>query len=162
MGVPGGKTLIVGIGNELLGDEGLGVHVARSLAAARGTLPSDVDVLEAGTSLFDVLPEMARYSRVILVDAVQAGGTPGSIYFLTPEAGATGPPDSGTPLSLHGWGVAETLRAAAILELMPEKLMIVGVEPESLNPGTELSPKLALAAEKIAALLSGEATFPAD
>ena len=59
------KTLIVGIGNELLGDEGFGVHVARALLALP-SLPCGVEVMEAGTCLLEVLPLLPQFARVIL------------------------------------------------------------------------------------------------
>lgn len=148
-------VLIVGIGNELLGDEGLGVHVARALLAARSSLPPHVDVIEAGTALLDVLPEMARYSCVILVDAVQTGNEPGTVYRTEAVADFAGQ-FTLPPVSLHQWGVLETLWAARALGLEPEQLILVGAEPESLAPSTQLSPKLQQAAEKILSLLVEE------
>ena len=157
-------VLIVGIGNELLGDEGVGVHVARSLAACDGGLPDHVHVTEAGTSLFDVVIEMSRYSKVYIVDAMLAGQVPGSLYRLD---GATELAELSTraaPLSLHEWGVADTLRAATALGLQPHCLTLIGVEPANVAPGTELSPEVKRAAVRIVSLLLeelGVATAPA-
>jgi hydrogenase maturation protease len=152
------KVLVVGVGNALLGDEGLGVHVARSLLAAKASLPAHVEVFEAGTSLFDLLPEMSRYSRVIIVDAVRAGQEPGTVYRSASLAEAADEPETTAPISLHQWGLAETLRAAKMLGMLPQQLLLVGAEPENISPGTELSPKLARAAERIVSLVVAEAS----
>jgi hydrogenase maturation protease len=149
-------VLIVGTGNELLGDEGLGIHVVRSLVA-RTSLPAHVEVIEAGTALLDLLPEMARCSRVILIDAIRAGGEPGTLYRLEIVAGSVLQTDTSLPVSLHQWGILETLRSAEMLDLMPQQLTLLGAEPESVELGLELSPRLTKAAEKIVAILLQEA-----
>lgn len=149
-------VLIVGVGNALLSDEGLGVHVARALLDARASLPPQVDVLDAGTALLDVLPEMYRYAQVILVDAVRAGREPGTLCRAELGADLAGPAGFPPPVSLHQWDLLETLRIAALLGQLPKQLTLVGAEPECLAPGTELSPKLKRAAQQIASLLRAE------
>lgn len=150
------KILIVGVGNELLRDEGLGVHVARSLLAMKPSLPPHVDVLEAGTSLLDVLPRMPLYSRVIIVDAVRAGKRAGGLHRIETTDEFTESFESGASVSLHEMGVVEALRVASMLGLKPKKLLIVGAEPENIEPGTELSPRLDRAARKIISMLLSE------
>lgn len=154
------RILIVGVGNELLCDEGLGVHVARALQAIKPALPAHVDVLEAGTSLMDALPRMASYSRVIIVDAVRAGKRPGRVHRIEADGGFDVPPECGVAVSLHEVGVAGTLAMGAMMGLRPKRLLIVGAEPERIEPGMELSPRLARAAKRIVALLLLEATRP--
>ena len=146
--------LIVGAGNELLGDEGFGVHVARSLMAAKDSLPPHVGIVEAGTSLFDLLPEMATCSEVILVDAIRGGGPPGSLYQLDAGDCLTNEVEANRALSLHQWDLVETLRAAELMGLRPRALTIVGAEPETLEPGIGLSPRLADAADRLLALIT--------
>jgi len=145
-------VLIVGTGNELLGDEGLGIHVVRSLRA-RACLPAHVELIEAGTALLDFIPQMARHGRVILVDAIRAGGEPGTLYRLEVVAGSVLQRETCLPISLHEWGIRETLWAAEMLGMMPERLTLLGAEPETVEPSLELSPRLAGAAEKIVGLL---------
>lgn len=148
-------VLIIGIGNALLGDEGLGVHVARKLLEQKA-LPTQVEVLEAGTALLDFLPEMARYSRVILVDAVRAGREPGTLYRAELVCDSGLELGSNPLLSLHEWGLCETLLVAERLGLLPRRLTLVGAEPESIAPRLELSPVLGRAAEQIVSLLLAE------
>ena len=158
MNLRGGTVLIVGIGNELLGDEGLGVQVARALRAALPALPPGVEVLEAGTSLLDLLPEMHSYARVILVDAIRGGREPGTVYRVESLAGLAGQCAAAVPVSAHEWDLVETLRLADSLDLLPRQLSLVGAEPENMNPGLELSPRLKAAAAAIVSLLLAEAS----
>lgn len=165
---PGSETvLVIGVGNVLLGDEGLGVHVARRLLAERDPLPPRVTVLEAGTCLLDFIPQLPRYSHVIIVDAVRAGRPPGTIYRIELAAGFDGQFQASPPLSLHQWGVMETLWVAKCLGVLPQRLTLVGAEPERIAPGTELSSNLTQAAQRIVSmlrdeLLSGTRTCPAQ
>jgi hydrogenase maturation protease len=158
MGAAGssGTMLIVGVGNELLGDEGLGVHVARSLLQRSPPLPPHVEVVDAGTALLDVLPEMARHSRVVIVDAIRTGKEPGTLYRAEVDSSFLGNTDSVLPLSLHQWDLLETLRVGQTLGLLPAQLTVLGAEPENISPGTRLSHRLAQAAENIVAGLLTE------
>ena len=72
------KTLIMGIGNLLLGDEGVGVHAARALS--RVQLPEWVEVLDVGTAFLDALPALENAERIIVMDAMKAQGKPGTVY----------------------------------------------------------------------------------
>lgn len=149
-------VLVVGIGNELLGDEGLGVHVARALLGHPELPACDLDVLEAGTSLLDALPEMARYRRVILVDAIAAGGQPGTIYRTPGIAPLLAAAESSQEISLHQWNLIEVFRVARALDLTPADVELVGAEPERMAPGLELSSTLARTAARIVELLIAE------
>jgi hydrogenase maturation protease len=126
------KTLILGMGNLLLCDEGVGVHVARALA--QRDLPPDVAVVEAGTAFLDVLPNIEKADRILLIDAMEAGGAPGSVYrvpfdqCLHPEMLA----------SLHGFDLSRVLFMAGS-DRTPE-VTVFGVEPARIEWGTELSP----------------------
>lgn len=150
------KTLVIGIGNVLLSDEGLGVHVARALLAGRA--PRGMDVLEAGTSLFEALQYARGYDRVILADAIRAGGVPGTVYQLEMRNGDSGLDTAMEPLSLHEFGVAEALHAGWMLGLLPEKVRLIGVEPATTEPGLELSPAVRSAVEEVLFLLLAEFT----
>lgn len=126
------NTLILGMGNLLLCDEGVGVHVARALAER--DLPANVAVVEAGTAFLDVLPEIEKADRILLIDAMEGGGAPGSIYRVPfdqckhPEMLA----------SLHGFDLSRVLYMAGSGR-NPE-VTVFGVEPALIEWGTELSP----------------------
>lgn len=125
------RTLVLGLGNILLGDEGVGVRVARALATE--DLPADVDVLEVGTAILDALPAIETADRLIVVDAVKADGSPGSVYripfdeMLRPAVIA----------SLHGFDLSRVL-ALSGREQVPE-VVVIGVEPHSISWSLDLS-----------------------
>jgi hydrogenase maturation protease len=126
------NTLILGIGNLLLCDEGVGVHVARALAQRK--LPPDVSVVEAGTAFLDVLPEIEKADRILLVDAMEGGAAPGSVYRVPFDQCRH--PDM--LASLHGFDMSRVLFMAGN-ERAPE-VTVFGIEPARIEWGTELSP----------------------
>jgi hydrogenase maturation protease len=154
-------VLIVGIGNELLTDEGVGVHVARALAPRAATAEERFEVLDAGTALLDAVLAMSLYEHVFIVDAMRAGRTPGTVYRWDDVARLAEGTEAGAPLSLHAWDVADTLRAARELGLEPRRLTLFGVEPASVVVGMALSPEVERAAARVVSLLLEEiAAFP--
>ena len=132
-----GKVIVCGIGNTLLQDEGVGVHLVRELKKL--PLPASVELIEAGTMLLDYLFELREARQVILIDAMKADGPPGSIYLLDAKELLQDEVDH--PLSLHQVGAAEILRIMA-LESNPPPCLVIGVEPASLEWGLELSDTL--------------------
>jgi len=127
-------TLILGMGNLLLGDEGVGVHAARALLQER--LPENVTVLEVGTAFLEALPEIERANRIIVIDAMHGGHAPGTVYrvpyqdCVKPECIA----------SLHGFDLSRAIYLAG-RDTTPETV-IIGVEPARIDWGTELSPDI--------------------
>ncbi len=128
------NTLVLGIGNLLLCDEGVGVHVARALAQRE--LPPDVSVVEAGTAFLDVLPEIEKADRILLVDAMEGGAAPGSVYRVPFDQCQH--PDM--LASLHGFDMSRVLFMAGN-DRSPE-VTVFGIEPARIEWGTELSPSV--------------------
>jgi len=128
------KTLILGIGNLLLTDEGVGCHAARALQMEE--LPADVTVFEAGTDFLSALPEIEQAERIIIVDAMQGDEAPGTVYrvpfenCIKPECIA----------SLHGFDLSRALYLAG-RDTVPE-VVVFGVEPSRIDWGVELSPQV--------------------
>lgn len=126
------NTLILGMGNLLLCDEGAGVHVARALSQRK--LPPSVEVVEVGVAFLDVLPDIEKADHILLIDAMEGGGTPGSVYRVPfdqckhPEMLA----------SLHGFDLSRVLYMAGS-ERAPE-VTVFGIEPARIEWGTDLSP----------------------
>lgn len=131
-------TLILGLGNPLLGDEGIGVRVAEELDKLE--LPAGVTVLEGGTAGVNLINLMEGYQRVIIVDAADMGRVPGSVFRFTPSEARfkTAP----TLLSPHQIGFGEVLALAEALELGPPEVVIIGVQPSRIESGTGLSSEL--------------------
>jgi len=137
MGSQQKKIIVCGIGNLLLQDEGVGVHVVRELKKV--PLPSSVEVLEAGTSLLDFLSDLKKADQLILIDAMKADGPPGTVYLLDAQQLLQG--QANHPLSLHEVGAIEILRIMAV-EAEPPPCLVIGIEPASLEWGLEPSPPI--------------------
>ena len=130
-------VLIVGIGNLLLSDEGVGVHAVRSLTEQE--LPAGIELLDGGTSGADLVDHLEGRTKVIVIDAASGDGPPGTVYRckaheLIEQQGG---------LSLHEFGLADSLHMAMQLGCAPQDVIVLGVQPASLAPGLELSPEVA-------------------
>ena len=147
------NILVLGLGNMLLSDEGVGVRVAESLAA-RGRLPSCVEVLDGGTSGMELLETMMGRDLIIVADAISSERhTPGDILRL----------DGGeldqffrARMSPHQIGLSDVLAALHLMDASPGGLVLFGVVPESLDLGLELTPKIADARDRLAAMIEDE------
>jgi hydrogenase maturation protease len=124
-------TLIAGVGNLLMRDDGVGVHAIREL---QRDPPPGVSVLDIGTAVMAALPYLERASRVLVIDAVRAGGRPGSIYLFNGRDADGGTP----PASLHSIGPLEAVRRLCGEE--GPDITVLGVEPDIVDYGMELSP----------------------
>ena len=134
----GKKILIAGIGNLLLADEGIGVHLVRELSTR--DLGDNAELIEVGTATFDLPGLMEKKDKVIIVDAVVSDGPPGSILRLSPDNLMTG--DAKTLTSMHQFGLAEALATASQMGFDGE-MVILGVVPKDYRtPSTQLTPEL--------------------
>ena len=125
---------VLGIGNALLRDEGIGCHVAHALEEI--PLP-DVKIVDGGTCS-DVLQFLEDTDKLIIVDAVKGGGTPGQIYRFHLENITL---EQKPFLSLHDVGLVDNLMLMQLWHNISEAV-IIGVEPGEINWGLELSPEL--------------------
>jgi hydrogenase maturation protease len=128
------KVLVLGIGNLLLGDEGVGVHVARALQSEE--LPASAIVLEVGTAFLDALSDIEEASRIIIIDAMKAGHSPGTVYRV--PAGKCVKPQC--IASLHGFDLSRVLFLAG--KTSSPEAVVFGVEPSRIDWGIELSPEI--------------------
>lgn len=131
------KIVILGIGNLLLSDEGVGVHVANELM--RRELPLGVSVVEGGTDGFRLLNVITEADRLIVIDAVKGGAEPGSIYSFDINEVRNCP--SGFKTSVHQIGILEVIDLSGLIGKTPHTT-VIGVEPKSLEMGMELSPEV--------------------
>jgi hydrogenase maturation protease len=117
------RTVILGVGNEFRGDDGAGRAVARLL---RSQLPPEISIHEAtgeGTALMD---SWRGAARVILVDAVCSGATPGTVYRIDASSAPLATPLF--PCSTHGFGVADAIETARALHELPDQVVLFGIE----------------------------------
>jgi len=138
------SVAVVGLGNLILSDEGVGVHVVPRLAETY-TLPEDVVLIDGGTSAIDLLDQLVEAEHIIFVDAAQTGGPPGSVVALE---GARLPVWFRERMSPHQIGLADLLATLSLMDHTPDSVTLIGIEPQSMELGTELSPAVEAAAEK--------------
>ena len=129
-----GKILVLGVGNLLLADEGVGIHAIRALAER--DLPSGVELVDGGTSTLNLLPYLQTARRVIVIDALKAGGSPGDIYRCHPEDLVE---NREQPMSLHQVDFVQMLQMAGRLGYRIGPAVIYGVEPGEIGWSMELS-----------------------
>ncbi len=127
------KILIVGIGNLLCRDEGIGVHVIQEMKNMK--LPDHIELLDIGTSTMDLISYLEGVKKLIVIDAMKSGKAPGTIYQCMPEDLL---PKGEEPISLHEIGLLETLAMAKKMG-MEINTVIIGVEPKVLDWNMELS-----------------------
>jgi len=130
-------VLVLGLGNLLNSDEGLGVHAVRALQSGHGGRFPKAAFVDGGVLGLNLLPLVEEAPALLLIDCVQAGRPPGTIIELAAEQI---PRYSGVKLSQHQTTFQEVLGLAEIRGALPERLHLVGVQPASLALGTELSP----------------------
>lgn len=142
------KTLVLGIGNILLRDEGIGVRIVEALKTM--PLPSNVELVDGGTAGADLIDLLAERQNVIIIDAVQSDTPPGTILKITPQ-NLLEPRDNA--LSLHDLDIPQTLAMTRLLGCAPKRVIIFGIVPECNDPGMELTPTLESLVPRIADLV---------
>lgn len=125
------QILVIGLGNELLADEGVGVHAVRRLQKAQ--LPVNVVILEVGTAMLNVVSELEHAERIIVIDAMKGGELPGTVYKVALDE------CSGNMqiASLHGFDIFRVLALAGRSDVPP--VTVFGVEPMLIDWSMTLS-----------------------
>jgi hydrogenase maturation protease len=149
------KIVVLGVGNLLLSDEGIGVHVANELM--KMNLPPEVTVVEGGTDGFRLIDIITEADRLIVVDAVKGGATPGSVYRFDINEVHSCP--SGFKTSVHQIGILEVINLSGLIGKTPNTT-VIGVEPKSLEISMELSPEIKAKIPKIIELVLEELKHP--
>ncbi len=132
------QTLVLGLGNILMRDEGVGVRVVERLLQ-RCEFPAEVQVLDGGTLGLDLLPWVEDADRLLVVDAVDMGAEPGTTTRLE---GEEVPAFLGLKISPHQIGLADLLAASRLRGHFPQQLVLWGVQPAVIEVGLELSPSV--------------------
>lgn len=149
--VPYLPVLIMGVGNILLSDEGVGVRVVEALRDIK--LSDNIEVLDVGTGALDIIDIIANREKVIIIDAVKGGGEPGAVYRFTPKDIAIQSP---IPMSVHQFDIPGTLNIAALAGCLPHQVVIFGIEPKRVGWGLEISPEVAAVIPKVIKLVLSE------
>jgi hydrogenase maturation protease len=145
-------TLVLGLGNTIMSDDGIGPKVIEQLQQNAG-LPEGVVLLDGGTLGLDLLPHLEGVQRLIIVDAVEIGQLAGTCVRL---AGDDVPMALETKLSPHQMGMKDLLAVARLMGQLPDEIVLIGVQPACLEMDTELTPPVAAALPILVAMVQTE------
>lgn len=132
------RIVVLGVGNTLLSDEGIGVRAIEKLQQDY-ILPPEVVVIDGGTTGMEMLEDLSKCDHIIIIDAVRGGKAPASIIRLADEQV---PVFFKTKLSPHQIGLSDVLATLAFIGEQPGGVTIYGVEPVSLETGMTLTPQV--------------------
>lgn len=141
------KTLVLGVGNLLLTDDGVGVRVVQRLLETH-SLPEEVQVVDGGTCGLDLLPFLVGVEKLIVVDAANLGQPPGTIRRM---AGEEVPVFLSQKLSPHEINLPELLFSAKLTDIYPPEVVVLGIQPQSLETSLDLTPPVAARVDELVA-----------
>ncbi len=151
--------VVVGLGNVLLGDEGVGVRVVEALS--KRTLPSWVEVVSGGVAGHRLIEWLEGAHKAVIVDAAQMRKPPGTVVRFRPEEVTSRRVSA--RLSLHEGDLLGTLKLAESLGIRPQEVVVYGVQPARMDPGMTLSPEVLRAVPDVVAhVLDEVAAFKLD
>mgnify|MGYP000992185051 FL=1 len=142
------RIIVVGVGNLIMQDDGVGVHVINCLSQM--DIPEEVELIDAGTNSYDLVDFYGQGDIIIVVDAMKAGGEPGTIYRAPLDQLGLQLDTSIT--SVHDLGFVQAAHHVNMLGHYPE-ILVYGIEPAELGFGLELSPVLAGKVARVAELI---------
>jgi hydrogenase maturation protease len=144
--------LVLGIGNVLLTDEGIGVRALNELER-RYTFPENVELLDGGTAGIELLRHIRNRDYLIIIDAMKFNQEPGTV---TRVEGNDVPAAFHTRISPHQLGLSDLLAAAMLTDELPPNLVLFGVEPENLDIGLDLTDTVEASVEKLTGAIIDE------
>ena len=145
------RIVILGIGNLLLKDEGVGIHLVRKLADVLDR--SDIDIIDGGTDPDIVSCIGDNVEKLIVIDAANTGDQPGTIFRFNIDDLESGLPEA---VSLHEIGIVDSIKMMSLIGKRPNNVTIIGIQPETVDFGLELSPALSEKLPKIIEIVLSE------
>jgi hydrogenase maturation protease len=139
------RTLVLGLGNPLMGDDGLGVAAVERLRE-EWELPAEVELVDGGTWGMNLLPMIEAAERLILVDAIRSGVAPGTLTVLERQEL---PRYFALKISPHQIDLREVLALAEWREVLPDALVAIGIEPARVEFEHGLSPTVRASMDKL-------------
>ncbi len=130
------SILVLGLGNSIMTDDGFGVEVVNTLSS-RYHFQGEVCLVDGGTLGLDLLPYLENVESLLIIDALDMRDEPGRIFRLQ---GEEVPRAFASKLSVHQMGLQDLLAVAELQGHVPNRLVVWGVQPESIEMGTELTP----------------------
>lgn len=146
------RVMVLGIGNVLMSDEGVGCHAIKRLIE-RYDIPDEVEILDGGTTGMELLPLLEEVDELIVVDAVRCGKPPASIVLLE---GSQVPVYFKTKISPHQVGLSDVLASLAFKGSAPRRVVLIGVQPLTLDLAMELSPEVEARLDDVASMIAVE------
>jgi len=140
------RAVVLGIGNTILSDEAAGVRAVELLEQIY-QVPANVQVIDGGTSGMEMIEDLSNLDFLIVIDVVKTGAAPGTVVRI---AGDEIPVFFRHKLSPHQIGLPDVLASLELLDSMPKEIVVLGVEPISLELGMEMT---ATVAEKVPLLV---------
>ena len=149
--------VIIGIGNPIKRDDGIGVRAVRYL---EGKVPASVELVEGSVYCADLFTYLEGRSKAIFIDAIDAGDEPGAVYRFTPEQVRES--KGGISLSVHDFGLFELIATAKLMDQCPDEIIIISVQVKNIEMGEELSEEVSAAIPRVHELVLGELGVGAD
>ncbi|MFO7697837.1 MAG: HyaD/HybD family hydrogenase maturation endopeptidase [Anaerolineae bacterium] len=146
------SILVLGLGNTLLSDEGLGVQALERLHASLGDARTDIAWLDGGTMGLEALPYIEEASHLLILDAIQTGDPPGALVCLQDDAI---PAAIARKLSMHQVALADALAMAALRGTLPTRRVLLGITPAELDWGLTLSEVVSAQMDDLVAAAAG-------
>jgi len=131
------KICIIGIGNPLRRDDGIGIVLLEKLVEQKKTLPKEIQYLDGGTGGMNLLHILPQFDIVIIIDAVQFNAAPGSYRFFTADEITTN--KNINSISTHTNQLPQVIEISRQLEELPKQLFIFGIQPKNTSYGRNLS-----------------------
>jgi hydrogenase maturation protease len=150
---PGGSMsdiVVIGIGNLIKSDDGVGVHVVRRL---EGQVEETVELVEGSIYCADLFNFIEGKRKAIFIDAIDAGDEPGAIFRFSPEEVKQ---KTSRPLSVHDFGLYELIATSKLMGQCPEEITILAVQVENTEFGDELTERVAAAVPRVCELVMDE------
>ena len=147
------KTLILGVGNLLLKDEGVGIHVIHALE--KENLPPGISLMDGGTGGLHLLGWLQGYDRIIMIDATLDENPPGTVRLINPRYASDFPP----LMSAHEIGLRDMIGAMYLVNNLPEILLIVVSVTNIKEIGTDISPEIQAIFPKIIQIVKNTCAF---
>ncbi len=143
-------VVVIGVGNRMMGDDAVGPIVIDRLA---GRLPETVSLIESVGDATHLLDSWRDARLTVVVDAVVSGGVPGSIHRID---GKEGLPPSWRSASTHLIGVVEAIDLGGAVDMMPDELVVYGIEIDKVEPGVVLAREIDAAADEVVEMIAAE------
>ncbi len=135
---------VIGLGNVLMQDEGLGVHLVNLLAERYNFFP-DIPLIDGGTTGIDLLPYFEQNRYILILDAVDTGGDAGHIVILRNDEILA---RFKSKLTSHQLGLADVLSTMQFLDIKPEEICLIGMQPAFMKPDLNISEEVRLHFDK--------------